>query len=91
MLTALHIGLEEQLKQFWDLEAIGVKQTSIYDELIQTINFKDERYEVKLPWKKPHPTLTANYQMCFRRLKSCFQRLKSDPPLLKEYESSKIN
>ena len=50
---------ESRLRQFWDLDAIGI--SSVDDDDVQTdpvlkefeasIRFRDVRYEVKLPWK----------------------------------------
>ena len=46
--------LDEQLKMFWDLESLRIKEDecSVYDKFEQSILFKNGRYEVRLPWKQ---------------------------------------
>eukprot|EP00112_Aurelia_sp_Birch-Aquarium-sp1_P014174 Seg3041.3 transcript_id=Seg3041.3/GoldUCD/mRNA.D3Y31 product="hypothetical protein" protein_id=Seg3041.3/GoldUCD/D3Y31 len=45
------------------------------------------RYEVKLPWKPWHPTLSDNYLQSKKTLEGIFSRLKANPTLLSEYDS----
>ena len=56
LVTADNTTLDQTLKMFWDLEAIGVKpdETSVCEEFIQSITFRDGRYCVRLPWKMHH-------------------------------------
>ena len=58
-------GLKKQLSKFWELESIGIlpDEESVYDKFKNDIMFKDGRYQVKLPWKEPHPTLPDNYAL----------------------------
>ena len=81
--------LDSQLQKFWDLEVLGIqdKETSVYDEFVKKISFKDGRYEVHLPWKEQHPPLGDHYQMSLNRLTSLLQRLKRSPEVLKEYDT----
>ena len=81
--------LDSQLQKFWDLEVLGIQdhETSVYDEFVKKISFKDGRYEVHLPWKEQHPPLGDHYQMSLNRLISLLQRLKRSPEVLKEYDT----
>ncbi|GBN40834.1 hypothetical protein AVEN_204091-1 [Araneus ventricosus] len=47
------------IKKFWQLESIGIKDDPICNEVDQsletfekTVRYKDNRYEVELPWKR---------------------------------------
>ena len=73
-------ALERKLAEFWDLEAIRIspEEKSVYERFNKDITFKDGRYEVKLPWKECHATLSDNYTHCQRRLKSLTRRLQSE-------------
>ena len=61
-------SLDEVLHSFWKLESLGVdsKTDSVMEEFTQTVQFKNGRYEVSLPWKNPHPTLPDIYQLSKR-------------------------
>ena len=47
--------LDETMKSFWELESFGIPTAdrSLYNELCDTIEFREQRYEVQLPWKTP--------------------------------------
>ena len=49
--------LNEKIEKFWDLDSVGVveKEQSVYDKSIKEITLKDNRYEVRLPFKEGHP------------------------------------
>ena len=81
--------LDEVLHSFWKLESLGVdsKTDSVLEEFTQTVQFKNGRYEVSLPWKNLHPTLPDNYQLSNRRLDGLIKRLRHDPEVLREYSS----
>jgi len=71
--------LDGTLKSFWELESLGIKPRSMYEEFQEQISFKDERYEVHLPWKTPHPLLPDNYDLSMKRLDNLLKRLHQDP------------
>ena len=52
--------LDTTLKAFWDLDTLGIKdnESSVYEDFIQTIDFKNGRYCVHLPWKNVHTVLS---------------------------------
>ena len=55
--------LDESMKSFWELESFGIPTAdrSHYDELCDTIEFREGRYEVQLPWKTLRRDLSNNY------------------------------
>ena len=82
-------SLDNTLKSFWELESLGVSgpSKSVQQEFEESIAFKDGRYEVCLPWKKPRPLLPDNYGNSLRRLQGLLRRLKQMPDILYEYHS----
>ena len=62
--------LDTTLKAFWDLDTLGIKdnESSVYEDFIQTIDFKNGRYCVHLPWKGVHPVLSDNFELSQKRL-----------------------
>ena len=82
-------SLDEVLHLFWKLESLGVdsKTDSVLEEFTQTVQFKNGRYEVSLPWKNLHPMLPDNYQLSKQRLDGLIKRLRHDPEVLREYDS----
>ena len=58
--------LNESLKRFWELEAIGVptlNEDLVHEKFVQEITFKDGRYEVSLPWRENSQDLPVNYDI----------------------------
>ena len=76
-----------KLRTFWELESIGIKQeeNSVLKTFKETVTFKNQRYEVCLPWKEAHDPLSDNRSLSQRRLQSLLKRLSRKPELLKEY------
>ena len=58
--------LDAQLRSFWELETLGIQSSdsSVYEEFNSTIQFKNGRYEVFLPWRDSQMLLSSNYQIC---------------------------
>ena len=83
----LNESLDENLKKFWELESIGIKSPSLYEEVKNSITFENNRYKVGLPWKSSHPLLPDNYNLCKKRLDNLLQRLQQEPEKLKQYDS----
>ena len=79
--------LDGSLQRFWDLESLGVRPRSVYEEFEERITFENDRYELHLPWKLPHPVLPHNYELSIKRLSNLLKRLNQDPKILKEYDS----
>ena len=83
--------LDEELRSFWDLETLGIRETerTFYEEFTSSsIEFHEGRYKVSLPWKEIHEPLSDNYQLSLRRLRGLLRRLKEDPAILKEYDAT---
>ena len=55
--------------------------------MTETVQFKDGRYKVTLPWKDSHPVLPDNYQLSPHRLQGLLRRLRQDTNVLQEYDS----
>ena len=62
---------------------IGVSYLGIY-KTSMGITLKDNRYEVKLPFKG-HPLIEDNYRLSLNRLKTLTRKLKKTPTVLKDY------
>ena len=78
-------NLDNQLKQFWELESLGIMkgESSVYNKFVQNIKFNGQRYEVGLPWKENHLPLPTNFELSHNCL---LKRLKMKPQLLSEYD-----
>ena len=81
--------LDNIMKSFWELESFGIPSTdrSLYDELRDTIVFRNGRYEVQLPWKMPRQDVPNNYDLNLKRLNGLLRRLKHEPDILTEYNT----
>ena len=73
--------LSSQLKAFWELESLGIKQEepSVHGNFKKTIMFKNGHYEVNLPWKSTQTRLPSNRDLAGRRLNVLFKRLSHHP------------
>ena len=82
--------LEDQLRAFWELEALGIpdKEKTLYDTFTKAVKFENGRYKVPLPWREFHDSLPDNYQLSLHRLQGLLRRLKQDPAVLKEYDDT---
>ena len=81
-------NLSTQLEKFWSLDSIGIQEKdTVHEAFLKNIEFKDERYSVKLPFKEHHDILPDNYENAVLRLKSNLKRLNNQPEVLQEYDS----
>ena len=80
--------LDEKLRTFWELESIGITQeeNSVLETFKEAVTFKNQRYEVGLPWKEAHDPLPDNRSLGQRRLQSLLERLNQKPKQLEEYD-----
>ena len=63
--------LDKTLKTFWELESLGIEEVSndpVCDRFTSTLQVKNGRYEVSLPWRDYHDDLPDNYDLSWRRL-----------------------
>lgn len=89
LVSSEHQNLTQELRRFWELESLGIHPSdeSVYERFTQSINLKNNRYEVELPWRETHPILPDNHRLSERRLKSLLTRLRKDPQILQEYDN----
>ena len=81
-----------KIEDFWALETIGIKDCptmtdddQALSEFNKSIKLVSNRYQVRWPWRKDHPTLPENYKLAYGRLVSTIKRLKEDPETLRKY------
>ena len=82
--------LTSVLQKFWEIETAGSElkkeslrreEESAIKEFESSVQFKDGRYEVEMPWKPNISELPNNYDMAVNRLLSTEKRLLKDPQL----------
>ncbi|GBN51263.1 hypothetical protein AVEN_58623-1 [Araneus ventricosus] len=83
------------IKKFWQLESIGIKDDPSCNEVDlsleifeKTVRYKDNRYEVELPWKRDWHELNDNYSVAKKRLHSLVRRFKKNPDLNLQYRET---
>ena len=82
--------LDNTLRSFWELESLGIKEVAndpVCDQFASTLQVKNGRYEVSLPWREYHDDLQDNYSLSRRRLHRLLKRLQQNPEILREYDS----
>ena len=81
--------VNEQLKEFWNCESLGIQNDNVpfktENVMEGKINFKENRYEVSLPVKEEIVSIPYNYPVAKKRLMSLVNRLKSKPDLFEQY------
>ena len=82
--------LLEQVKQFWSIESVGIRDNEAPDEyhtFTESLIYDEteKRYEVGLPWKDGYCILPDNYSNSERRLYSNIKMMKKDKNLLLQY------
>ena len=80
--------LDDQLRSFWELEALGTQEEerTLFDDFASSIKFENGRYTVTLPWREFHDPLLDNNHLSANRLQGLLQRLKQEPAILEEYD-----
>ena len=91
------VGLDEKinhtLRSFWEIESIGImnekESLKSNEEALQlfekTVQFKEERYEVRLPWKNEDHYLPSNYNVAKRRFDQLVKKFQNNVPLYEKY------
>ncbi|KRZ48027.1 hypothetical protein T02_431 [Trichinella nativa] len=85
--------VDDILKKFWDMEAIGIKDEekgidSKASQLFEkTVHFDGERYEVQLPWSNEESQLPNNYKQALDRLIQTEQSLRRNPTKVQLYNN----
>ena len=77
------ISQEDEIKQFWDLESIGIDCTTQCEEEQRAmaqfnagVKLINNRYQVPWLWKVSRYELSSNYNLCETRLKSFYSTKK---------------
>ena len=83
--------LDDQLKQFWELESIGIKNDKQtvdddYNNYKKYVKFEENKFIASLPWKSSHKTLPNNYYLALGRLNSNLNKMRKTPSLLCQYD-----
>ena len=86
------INLDELVEKSLNLEGIGIYESPLsnddeiaLEDFNRNINFVNERYQVRLPWKSMSPDLPDNNGLAIGRFKSLLRRLQKDDDLLQKY------
>ena len=81
--------LDSLLKQFWELESLGIKQNepSVYEAFKQLIQFKNDCYEVSLPWHSTQTQLPSNLAFARKRLQGLLKKLCQHRGIQQEYHA----
>ena len=61
---------EKKIENFWNLDLLGIQENerSACEKVLSGIEFVNDRYEVKLPFKKNVSLVSDNYEMSQNRL-----------------------
>ncbi|KAL9966671.1 hypothetical protein ACROYT_G024783 [Oculina patagonica] len=87
---------EDILRAFWELESLGItdqaeqqmtaEEKAAVAQVAETLEFKNGRYKIGIPWKEGEPKLANNYEVALVRLKSQEKSLKrKGPDVMKAY------
>ena len=72
-------NLNSTLQRFWELESLGTKlehkpcskdENDALKKVEESMCFKDDRYQVSMPWKEDPKHLPDNYNMAVKRLEN---------------------
>ena len=78
--------LDEGRRAFWELESLGIQEKTPYNDPGSSLQFREGKYEVSLPWKQFHPPLPDNYNLSQQRLHGLLRGLHQNPDLLQKYD-----
>ncbi|XP_050043628.1 uncharacterized protein [Dermacentor andersoni] len=86
--------ISAQLKSFWELEHIGIKEhepvrheDAVLQHYKETVNIENGRYKVSFLWNSMVYELGDNYECAARRLKAQTKRLLEGGSLIREYDA----
>lgn len=75
---------EQDAKNLWELDIIGIaheirtpEEKFVLEDYSKTVEYHDDQYWVRLPWKVNSPFLPTNYNLALGRLNSNLKRLRS--------------
>ncbi|CAL1262645.1 unnamed protein product [Larinioides sclopetarius] len=88
-------SIEDTLKQFFDLESLGIKDDPCFrekDQALQifndTVQFNNGRYIVELPFRKHFKELSDNFLIAKQRFQNLWRRLQRDTDLHLQYQET---
>ena len=74
---------ETPVHRLWDLDVIGIdtmkappEETKSYQEYLNTVQYSDGQYWVKLPWRTNKPELPVNYRKALGQMHSLVKELQ---------------
>ena len=99
MLSTVRIDpVTDNLKQFWELESIGVvdrwdahmslEEEESVRQFNEGLKYDGERFEVPLLWKSDAPPLKSNYIQAVRRLEGVERQLNRNPERANAYKDA---
>ena len=74
------------LHWLWNTESIGIleeESDKATPAFLEEMLFKQDRYEVGLPWKEDHPKIPDHYTVCLHCLRFLQHKLLKSPELLR--------
>ena len=79
--------LDNLLTQFGELESLEITQNepSVHEAFKKSIQFKNGRYKVSLPWCRNQSQLPTNFELARKRLQGLLKRLRQHPEVQQEY------
>ncbi|GBN57021.1 hypothetical protein AVEN_154287-1, partial [Araneus ventricosus] len=84
--------LQDTLKHFFDLEGLGIRDDPVSngkDQAMEifneTVEFKNDRYVIHLPFRKSYDELSDNYSLAKQRCQNLWRRFSHDPELHQQY------
>ena len=85
---------DDILRAFWELESLGIVdkpeqqmtagERAATAQVSETLEVRNGRYRIRIPWKKGEPKFTNNYDVALVRLKSQEKSLKRKGPEVME-------
>ena len=78
--------LHEQFQPFWEKPEENVNSDSkIIQQFKDNLEFRDNRYQVKLPFKEDFDVINDNYTLSKGRLRGLYKTFKANPKLYEQY------
>ena len=81
--TTLTANSEMAVHKLWDLDVIGIDttkpapdETKSYQDYLDTVQYQEGQYWVKLPWKTNKPELPTNYRKALGQMYSLVRELQ---------------
>ena len=85
---------DDILRAFWELESLGImdkpeqrmtaEERAAVAQVSETLEVRNGRYKIGIPWKEGEPKFTNNYDVALVRLKSQEKSLKRKGPEVME-------